>query len=64
MEITQGHQTYADKCVTLALSSEDDVDKALWLTLAQSWVQLGEQVAHVKGELIYAGSDPLLPASL
>jgi hypothetical protein len=45
MEFTQGHEKYAEKCVVMALSSEQDVDKALWLTLAQSWAQLGEQVA-------------------
>lgn len=47
MVITQGLQKFADRCVTMALSSEHNVDKALWLTLAQSWVQLDEQVAHV-----------------
>jgi hypothetical protein len=45
MEFTQGHEKYAEKCVVMTLSSEQDVDKALWLTLAQSWAQLGEQVA-------------------
>ena len=48
MEFTQGHEKYAEKCVAMALSSEQDVDKALWLTLAQSWAQLGEQVASVE----------------
>jgi hypothetical protein len=31
----------------MAQSSHDDSDKALWLTLAQSWVRLAEHVAHV-----------------
>ena len=48
MEFTQGHEKYAEKCVVMALSSEQDVDKALWLTLAQSWARLGEQVASVE----------------
>ncbi len=65
MEITQGLHKYADKCVAMALSSEHATDKALWLTLAQSWAQLGEQVASVEwgGE----GQSPnraLLPANL
>ncbi len=34
MEITQGLEKYTDKCVAMALSSEHDTDKALWLTLA------------------------------
>jgi hypothetical protein len=48
MEFTQGHEKYAEKCVAMALSLEQDVDKVLWLTLAQSWAQLGEQVASVE----------------
>jgi hypothetical protein len=48
MEFTQCHEKYAEKCMAMALSSEQDVDKALWLSLAQSWVRLGEQVASVE----------------
>jgi hypothetical protein len=33
MEFTEGHEKYAEKCVAMALSSEQDVDKALWLSL-------------------------------
>ena len=33
----------------MALSSVQDDDRALWLTLAQSWVRLAEQVAYVEG---------------
>ncbi|MFZ3336923.1 MAG: hypothetical protein WA776_08740 [Xanthobacteraceae bacterium] len=32
----------------MARLSEGDRDKALWLTLAQSWVRLAEHVAHVE----------------
>jgi hypothetical protein len=45
----QDHRKYAEECVTMALSSVEDDDKALWLTLAQSWVRLAEQVADVEG---------------
>jgi hypothetical protein len=48
MEINQDLEKFADKCVAMALSSEQAVDKALWLTLAQSWAQLGEQIASVE----------------
>jgi hypothetical protein len=48
MEFTQIRGKYAEKCVAMALSSEQDVDKALWLTLAQSWAQLGELVAYLE----------------
>ena len=38
---------HAEECVVKAQASEDSRDKALWLTLAQSWVQLAEHVANV-----------------
>ncbi len=40
------HRRCAEECVVMARSSEDKTDKALWLTLAQSWVRLAEHVAH------------------
>ena len=42
------HRKYAEECLTMALSSAEDDDKALWLTLAQSWARLAEQVAYVE----------------
>ena len=44
----EDHRKYAEECVTMALSSAEDDDKALWLTLAQSWALLAEQVAYVE----------------
>ena len=47
----------------MARLCEDDKDKALWLTLAQSWVRLAEHVARVRNErsaqdfTVEAGSD-------
>ena len=38
------HRRYAEECVAMARRSEDDQDKMLWLTLAQSWVRLAEHV--------------------
>jgi hypothetical protein len=46
----EDHRKYAAECVTMALSSVEDDDKALWLTLAQSWVRLAQQVADVEGD--------------
>jgi hypothetical protein len=40
------HRRSAEECVAMARLSEDSTDKALWLTLAQSWVRLAEHVAH------------------
>ena len=40
------HRRCAEECVAMARLSEDGTDKALWLTLAQSWVRLAEHVAN------------------
>jgi hypothetical protein len=44
----QDHRKCAETCVAMARRSEDDSDKALWLTLAQSWVRLAEHVARAQ----------------
>jgi hypothetical protein len=36
----------------MARRSEEDSDKALWLTLAQSWVRLAEHVARSELSLV------------
>lgn len=38
------HRKWAKECVARAQRAEDEGDKALWLTLAQSWVRLAEHV--------------------
>jgi hypothetical protein len=43
----QDHRKYAEECVAMARLSQADGDRALWLTLAQSWVRLAEHAAHV-----------------
>jgi hypothetical protein len=44
MGTTLDHRRCAEECVAMARRAEDDQDKALWLTLAQSWVRLAEHV--------------------
>jgi hypothetical protein len=44
------HRRWAEQCVAMARAAGDDSDKALWLTLAQSWVRLAEHVAR-EGDL-------------
>lgn len=44
MGTTLEHRRYAEECVAMARLAEDDQDKMLWLTLAQSWVRLAEHV--------------------
>jgi hypothetical protein len=46
MGTTANHRRYAEECVAMAQRSEQESDKALWLTLAQSWVRLAEHVAR------------------
>ena len=40
------HRRHAEECVAMAQRADDDGDKVLWLTLAQSWVRLAEHVAR------------------
>ena len=56
MGTTQDHRKYAEDCMAMARQSEDDSDKALWLTLAQSWVRLAEHAAGAR-ERVSASSD-------
>jgi hypothetical protein len=46
MGTRQDHRRYAEECVAMAQRADDDGDKALWLTLAQSWVRLAEHVGR------------------
>jgi len=46
MGTTRDHRKCAEECVAMARASDDDRDKVLWLTLAQSWVRLAEHVAR------------------
>ena len=48
MGTPQDHRKCAEECVAMAQAAEDPKDKALWLTLAQSWVRLAEHVARAR----------------
>ena len=50
MGTTQEHRRCAEECVAMAQRSEDQSDKALWLTLAQSWVRLADHVERSSKE--------------
>ena len=45
------HRRCAEECVAMARLAEGNNDKALWLTLAQSWVRLAEHVARIETRL-------------
>jgi hypothetical protein len=49
MGTPQDHRRCAEDCVAMAQTAEHEGDKALWLTLALSWLRLAEHVAHVSG---------------
>ncbi len=51
MGTTLDHRRCAEECVAMARLSDDTKDKALWLTLAHSWVRLAEHVAQVETKL-------------
>jgi hypothetical protein len=50
MGTTIDHRRCAEECVAMARLADDGRDKALWLTLAQSWVRLAEHVARFETE--------------
>jgi hypothetical protein len=52
------HRRCAEECVAMARLSEDTNDKALWLTLAQSWVRLADHVAQVEAKLALDTGEP------
>jgi hypothetical protein len=54
------HRRHAEECVAMARAADDQKDKALWLTLAQSWVRLAEHVA--KAASVAANDDVKAPA--
>ena len=47
MGTPQDHRRWAEECVAMARAAANHRDKALWLTLAQSWVRLAEHAAHM-----------------
>jgi hypothetical protein len=51
------HRRCAEECVAMARLSDDSQDKALWLTLAQSWVRLAEHVARAETDLASVACD-------
>jgi hypothetical protein len=48
MDIMLDHRRHAEECLARAQISENRTDKALWLTLAQSWVRLAQYIADVE----------------
>jgi hypothetical protein len=57
---SRDHRRHAEECVAMARAADDQKDKALWLTLAQSWVRLAEHVATAAS--VAANDDVKVPA--
>jgi hypothetical protein len=41
------YRDIAQDCLRMAVIAEDDRDRPLWVTMAQSWIQLAEHVARL-----------------
>jgi len=61
MGTTLNHRRYAEECVAMAQRAADDQDKAMWLTLAQSWVRLAEHVERSTAENVPEMEDERSP---
>jgi len=55
METSRDHRRHAEECVAMARLAPADGNRALWLTLAQSWVRLAEQFASAEIDVAEAG---------
>ncbi len=62
MGTDQDHRKCAEECVAMARASNDDTDKALWLTLAHSWVRLADHVAYSAADDCDADEATSVPA--
>jgi hypothetical protein len=57
MGTNDNHRKLAEQCIAMARAADGDRDKALWLTLAQSWVRLAEHAARTATEPAHARED-------
>ena len=61
METPRDHRRCAEECVAMAQAAGYPNDKALWSTLAQSWVRLSEHEARVEGSADASGDTLTAP---
>jgi len=50
MGTDRDHRKCAEHCVEKAQTADDEQDKALWLTLAVSWLRLAEDAGGAASE--------------
>lgn len=48
MGTSSDHRRWAEQCVAMARAAPKRKDKALWLTLAQSWARLADHAARAE----------------
>jgi hypothetical protein len=58
MGTTHDHRRFAEECVAMARLAESENDKALWLSLAQSWVRLAEHAARAEAGVARLSGHP------
>ncbi len=49
MRTVEQYRAHAHDCLRRANTDTNETDKPLWLTLAQSWLQLAEHADRVRG---------------
>ena len=57
MRTIEKYRSHAEDCLRQA-NSDRERDKSLWLTLAQSWLQLAEHADRVNQSIRSADSEP------
>jgi hypothetical protein len=50
MSSTERYRAHAHDCLLRAHSDDNDRDRPLWLTLAQSWLQLAEHADRINDD--------------
>ena len=58
MSTIERYRAHAHDCLRRAHTDANESDKPLWLTLAQSWLQLAEHADRVHGERESEDSEP------
>ena len=50
MSSAKDYRVIAQDCLRMAVIAEDERDRPLWVTMAQSWIQLAEHVSRLNLE--------------
>jgi hypothetical protein len=56
------YRVHAEDCLRMALAAQDEQDKPLWVTLAQSWLRLAEDADRIKSGQPAGGNDQVIAA--